>query len=159
MSDDEERQERAKYSFSVLISRMHEILQLRDQIVLEFNSPKYGLGRLKTGKKNERIRSPGRKHDLYFLDKGTITGGIPIGHLMPMLAGFRANVVWDKPKGSFSWKVDNEELLKKVAPRLAETIKDIHEQENSRPEYVGRNTLAWRYCYREVEVAIMEMKE
>lgn len=158
MSGDEEREAKAKYSFGVLISKMHDILQFRDRLVLEFNDPKYGFGRLKAGRKNERIRSPGRKHDLFFLDQGTITGGIPIGHLMPMLAAFRANVIWNKPKDSFSWKVDNEELLKVAAPMLAETIKQFHEQENSRPEYVGRNSLAWHSCYREVEVALMQMK-
>lgn len=35
-------------------------------------------------------------------------------------------------------------------------IKDVHEQENSRPEYVGRNSIAWRMSYNTVSQAILQ---
>ncbi len=60
---------------------------------------------------------------------------------MPMLASFRANIEWDTPKGSFTWKVPINELCgRRVIERLVAGILEIHEAENSRPEYVGHVT-------------------
>ena len=73
-----------------------------------------------------------------------------------MLAGFRANVEWDKPKRTFSWIVPVDELLELCIDRLVLGIKEVHEQENSRPEYVGRNAIAWRVSYGTVSNAILE---
>jgi hypothetical protein len=69
---------------------------------------------------------------------------------MPMLAAFRANVVWDRPRGSFSWILPVDSLLDKCIEQLVLGIMDVHEQENSRPEYVGRNAIAWRMSYNAV---------
>ena len=49
-----------------------------------------------------------------------------------------------------------DELLDKCVDRLVLGIKEIHEQENSRPEYVGRNAIAWRMSYSTVSQAILE---
>ena len=35
-------------------------------------------------------------------------------------------------------------------------FQEIHESENSRPEYVGRNAIAWRMSYSTVSQAILE---
>jgi hypothetical protein len=73
-----------------------------------------------------------------------------------MLAGFRANVQWDKPKGTFSWVVPIAELIPLCIQRLVLGIQEVHEQENSRPEYVGRNAIAWRVSYGAVSQAILQ---
>jgi len=75
---------------------------------------------------------------------------------MPMLAGFRANVAWNKPKGSFSWIIPLDELVPLCIERLVTGIQEVHEQENSRPEYVGRNAIAWRVSYGAVSQAILQ---
>jgi hypothetical protein len=75
---------------------------------------------------------------------------------MPMLAGFRANVDWNKPKGTFSWIMPLDELVDACIEGLVLGIQDVHEQENSRPEYVGRNSLSWRISYNVVSQAILE---
>jgi len=54
-----------------------------------------------------------------------------------MLAGFRANVNWNKPKGSFSWIMPIEELIDACIEPMVLAIRDVHEQENRRPEYVS----------------------
>ncbi len=92
---------------------------------------------------------------MYFLNEKT-NGKIPLGWIMPMLAAFRANVVWNKPKGTFTWIVPIEELVDMSIERLVGGILEVHEQENSRPEFVGRNSIAWRMSYTTVSQSILE---
>jgi hypothetical protein len=57
------------------------------------------------------VRSKANKNNpLVFLNE-TVNGRIPLGWIMPMLAAFRANVKWGKPRGSFSWIVPIDDLL------------------------------------------------
>jgi len=113
------------------------------------------VGRYKAGK-DLRIRSEtNRKNQLMFINE-EVNGRIPLGWIMPMLAGFRANVTWGEPKGSFSWVMPLEELVEACIERLVLGIQDVHEQENHRPEYVGRNAIAWRMSYSTVSQAILE---
>jgi len=140
-------------SFRILISKAPDILRLRD--VLEREALKFNVGRYKVGK-GTRIRSDSnRSNPLIFLNE-QVDGKIPLGWIMPMLAGFRANVAWNKPKGSFSWVVPLDELVPLCIERLVLGIQEVHEQENSRPEYVGRNAIAWRVSYGAVSQAILQ---
>lgn len=140
-------------SFKVLISKAHEILRLRD--LIEKRALELPVGRYKTGK-DTRVRSvTNRDNQLPFLNE-EVNGKIPLGWVMPLLAAFRANVKWNKPEGSFSWIVPVDELVGQCIEQLVLGIKDVHEQENSRPEYVGRNSIAWRMSYNTVSQAILE---
>jgi hypothetical protein len=140
-------------SFRILISKAPDILRLRD--VLEREALKFNVGRYKVGK-GMRIRSDSnRSNPLIFLNE-QVDGKIPLGWVMPMLAGFRANVEWNKPKGTFSWIVPVDELIPLCIERLVLGIQEVHEQENSRPEYVGRNAIAWRVSYGAVSQAILQ---
>jgi hypothetical protein len=140
-------------SFRILITKAPEILWLRDMI--EKRAVALPIGRFKAGK-GTRVRSEShRQNDLVFLDE-KVNGKIPLGWIMPILAAFRANVEWNKPKGSFSWTVPIDELLDTCIEKLVLAIQDVHEQENSRPEYVGRNSIAWRMTYNIVSQAILE---
>jgi hypothetical protein len=140
-------------SFRVLISKAPEILRLRD--LIEKRALDHDIGRYKVGR-TTRIRSEtNRANRLIFLDT-TVDGKIPLGWIMPILAAFRANVDWNKPKGSFSWSVPLDDLLEMCIDKLVLGIKEVHEQENSRPEYVGRNAIAWRMSYSTVSNAILE---
>src|SRR5882724_52070 len=131
-------------SFRILITKAPEILWLRD--AMEKRAVALPVGRFKAGK-STRVRSEShRENHLVFLNE-KVNGKIPLGWVMPMLAAFRANVEWNKPKGSFSWTVPLDELLDKCIQQLVLAIQDVHEQENSRPEYVGRNSIAWRMTY------------
>lgn len=139
-------------AFRILISRAPEILRLRDTI--EMRALSLPVGRFKAGK-TTRVRSASnRENHLVFINED-VNGKIPLGWIMPMLAGFRANVDWSKPKGSFSWIMPLGELVDACIEPLMLAIRDVHEQENSRPEYVGRNTIAWRMSYSIVSQAIM----
>jgi hypothetical protein len=118
-------------SFRVLISKAPEILWLRDTI--EKRALDMPIGRFKAGK-NARVRSEShRGTQLVFLGE-EVNGKIPLGWIMPMFAGFRANVVWNRPKGTFSWKVPIEDLVEDCIEQLVLGIQEIHQQENSRPE-------------------------
>ncbi|MBW3540006.1 MAG: AIPR family protein [Planctomycetes bacterium] len=140
-------------SFRILITKAPDILRLRD--LIEKHALQLPIGRYKAGK-GMRVRSEShRENSLVFL-KETVNGKIPLGWIMPMLAGFRANVEWNKPKGSFSWIVPIDELLHSCIDRLVLGIQEVHEQENSRPEYVGRNAISWRMSYNAVSQAILE---
>jgi hypothetical protein len=140
-------------SFRILISKAPEILKLRDEI--EKRAVDLPIGRYKVGK-GTRVRSvSNRDNKLPFLNE-TVNGKIPLGWIMPMLAGFRANVQWNKPKGTFSWTVPLEELLDKSIEQLVRGIQEVHEQENSRPEYVGRNAISWRMSYNAVSQSILQ---
>ena len=140
-------------SFRILISKAPDILRLRD--LIEKRALELPVGRYKTGK-GTRVRSEtNRGNHLVFLDED-VNGKIPLGWVMPLLGGFRANVEWDKPRGSFSWTVPLEELLDSCIERLVLGIQEVHEQENSRPEYVGRNGISWRMSYNAVSQAILE---
>jgi hypothetical protein len=128
-------------------------LRLRDEI--EKRAVAFPVGRYKAGK-NTRVRSESnRDNNLRFLNE-SVDGKIPLGWIMPMLAGFRANVDWDKPKGSFTWIVPIGDLLDKCVEPLVRGIQDVHESENSRPEYVGRNAIAWRMSYMIAQQSISE---
>lgn len=142
-------------SFRVLISKAPEILRLRD--LIEKKVVERADGRYKAGR-GTRVRSESNKNnELVFLGE-TVNGRAPLGWIMPLLAAFRANVKWNKPKGTFSWIIPIEELLEVCIDDLVLGIKEIHAQENSRPEYVGRNSLAWRISYDAVSRAILRQE-
>lgn len=140
-------------SFSVLIKRAPEILRLRD--LIEKKALALAVGRYNTGK-GMRVRSETNKGNMLPFLNETVNGKIPLGWIMPVLAGFRANVRWNVPKGSFSWIVPIDELVDMSIEQLILGIKDVHEQENSRPEYVGRNSISWRMSYNTVSSQILE---
>lgn len=140
-------------SFKTLITQAPQILALRD--LIEKKALEQNVGRYKTSK-SSRVRSESNKgNKLVFLDE-TVDGKIPLGWIMPMLAAFRANVEWEKPKGSFTWKFPLDELVEESIEQLVLGIQDVHEQENSRPEYVGRNSLSWRLSYNTVAQCILQ---
>ena len=65
--------------------------------LIEKHALELPIGRNKTGK-GTRVRSEShRGNHLVFLNE-TVNGKIPLGWIMPLLAGFRANVLWNKPK-------------------------------------------------------------
>lgn len=141
-------------SFAKLITRAPEILRLRDEIERRALLVE-GVGRYKVDKK-ARVRSPKHKKSPLYFSNGTVDGKVSLGWVMPMLGAFRANVDWDNPSGSFSWKVPLDQLLDRCIVPLVTGVMEIHERENARPEYVGRNATAWRLCYDRVRNAILE---
>ncbi len=151
-ADQAAEKENSGDSFRILISKAPEILRVRD--LIEKRALEKDIGRYKISK-STRVRSKtNRENHLPFLNED-VNGKIPLGWIMPMLAGFRANVTWDKPKGTFSWIVPVNELVDTCIDQLVLGIQDVHEQENARPEYVGRNSLAWRMSYNVVSQAIL----
>ncbi len=153
-ADQAAEKEGAGDSFGILISRAPDILRLRDTIEKKVVAVP-NIGYFKAGK-HERIGSKKhRRNELHFLGE-SIDGKVPLGWIMPILGAFRANVEWDSPPGSFSWKVPNDRLLISCIERLVSSIQEIHVRENRRPEHVGRSATAWRLCYETVQNAILQ---
>ncbi len=140
-------------SFSILIRHAPDILKLRDTI--EEKALALPVGRYKSGK-GVRVRSDTHKKNQLAFSGKSVNGKIPLGWIMPMLAGFRANVDWDEKKGTFRWTVPLDELVESCINGLVQGIQEVHQQENSRPEYVGRNALSWRLSYNTVAQAILQ---
>jgi hypothetical protein len=145
-------------SFKILLTKTADILKLRDDLEEKLLQKEYSLGRLmQDPRRGTRVRSPRNRQRILQFTKRNVDGQLSLGHIMPMLGGFRANVDWNRPKGGFSWKVPLDKLLPEVAERLSQTIVAVHRQENARPEYVGRNSLAWLMCYQVVESQVDRM--
>jgi len=142
-------------SFRKLIKRAPDILELRDR--LEMKVLECDVGKYKAGSKTRIRGSANKDSELIFIDE-KVDGKIPLGWIMPMLGAFRANVDWNKPRGSFSWIVPVDELLESCVENLVLSITEIHERENSRPEYVGRNATAWRICYQTVSQEVLKWR-
>jgi hypothetical protein len=143
-----------KTSFDILTTRAPDILRLRDEIEKRVCSIE-NIGYFKAGKKERVGSKKNRKNHLLFLDE-YVDKKAPLGWIMPMLGAFRANVIWNDPPGTFAWKVPNDVLLDACLERLSSCILEIHQRENSKPEYVGRSATAWRLCYETVENAILQ---
>ena len=152
-ADQAANKEEAGDSFRILISKSPEILKLRDTI--ESRALALDVGRYKVGK-DTRIRSKTHRQNTLPFSGEKVNGKIPLGWIMPMLGGFRANVEWNKPIGTFSWTMPLDELVDSCIEPLVLAIRDVHIQENSRPEYVGRNSIAWRMSYNAVSQAILQ---
>lgn len=142
-------------SFDILISKAPEILRLRD--LIEEKALSLNVGRYKAGK-NTRVRSDTNRENILLFANKKVNGKIPLGWIMPLLAAFRANVEWNKPKGTFSWIVPLDALVDSCIESLVLGILEVHESENSRPEHVGRNAIAWRMSYNAVSEAILKTR-
>jgi hypothetical protein len=142
-------------SFRILISKAPELLHLRD--LIEERALAQDVGRFKAGK-NVRVRSDSNRENVLAFSGKKVNGKIPLGWIMPLLAAFRANVKWNSPKGSFSWIVPLDELVDDCIETLVLGIKEVHESENSRPEYVGRNAIAWRMSFNTVSESILKRR-
>ncbi len=140
----------------LVIKRLPEILKLADMIRRDAppvakDRANFQIGRVKLndGKKNNRVGSLEAR--LHFL--GEVTRyRLPNGWLYPILAAFRANVVWDLKKSKFEWRVPNEEILARCLPDLVSVCVNEHRNNNQRPEWVGKRDSAYRQCALHVEL-------
>lgn len=139
----------------LVISRLPEILRLADMIrrdapVLAKDRANFQIGRMKIGEgKSGRVAS--NDAELYFLGM-TSKYRLPNGWLYPILAAFRANVIWDLKRSRFDWRVDNEEILKSCLQDLVSVCVNEHRNNNQKPEWVGKRDSAYRQCYLHVEL-------
>jgi hypothetical protein len=139
----------------LLIPHVHEILSLADLISLHTpqaaRRASFIFGRMKD-RPGAKVRagSGGHKNTpLPFIGK-TMAYRVPRGWLMPMLAGFRANVDWDLPRMRFQWRIPLETLVEEVIDDLVRVCVVEHRDNNNRPEWVGNRESSYRQCYDRV---------
>jgi len=95
-----------------------------------------GRGGIRPRRVQECGSESNRDNQLVFLNR-VVNGRIPLGWMMAILAGFRANVVWESTKGTFTWTVPIEELLDSCIEQLVLGIRDVHEQGEQPPRVCG----------------------
>lgn len=139
----------------LVITRLPEILRLADQIrkdaPIEARSrASFEIGRMKLGE-GRKGRVASADADLHFLGE-TSKYRLPNGWLYPMLAAFRANVIWDLKKSRFGWRVPNEVVLEKCLPDLVSVCVNEHRNNNQKPEWVGKRDSAYRQCHLHIEL-------
>jgi hypothetical protein len=140
---------------ALVIKRLPEILKLADTIrrdapVAAKDRTNFQIGRVKLheGKKNRVASVEARLH---FVGEST-KYRLPNGWLYPMLAAFRANVIWDLKKSQFDWRVSNDEILKHCLADLVSVCVNEHRNNNQKPEWVGKRDSAYRQCHLHVEL-------
>ncbi len=139
----------------LVIRRLPEILRLADMIrrdapPLAKDRANFQIGRMKVGEgKKGRVASSDAH--LYFLGESS-KYRLPNGWLYPILAAFRANVVWNLNKSQFDWRVSNEEILARCLPDLVSVCVNEHRNNNQKPEWVGKRDSAYRQCHLHVEL-------
>ena len=137
----------------VLVPHVHEILELADKI--RFNTPQackrigFEFGRMKTDSHKRAGSKKNRNTLLPFLGK-SMNHTVPRGWVMPMLAGFRANVDWNLMERRFGWLIPPDELLEGVIDDLVRVCVTEHRDNNMRPEAVGNRESSYRQCYDKV---------
>jgi hypothetical protein len=137
----------------LLVPRTHEILSLVDKIAM--NTPTaakrigFEFGRMKTDAKKRAGSQKNRNTRPPFIGK-TMNYRVPRGWLMPMTAGFRANVIWDLGAEQFEWRIPIDELLDGVIDDLVRVCVTEHRDNNMRPEWVGNRESSYRQCYDRV---------
>lgn len=144
-------------SFRILFSRAQEILELRDKIEQAVVTRISNIGKYNSTGKSRVKSKKNAKNPLHFLGT-TVNGKVSLGWILPMLGAFRANIQWDESNDTFEWIVPIDSLLEDSIEALFSGIKEIHERENSRPEYVGRSATAWRVCYDTVDKRVTEQR-
>ena len=138
----------------LIIPHVPELLQLSDEICRATPQAvkdifKFGLMKLDGNKKARAGSKEHRDTPLYFIGK-TMDCKVPNGWLMPMLAAFRANVVWDLENGIFEWREPLNELLDEVIADLGRTCVQEH-QENVKYSDIGKKASVYEQCYGRVE--------
>jgi len=132
-------------SLPVLITLAKDILLLRDRIEAEFLSP---------GRKRGFYMNLRRKYEQFFSGE-RVRGKISEAWILPSLAAFRANLVWNG--GAPVWEVSNEKLIETAIPEIYETLKLAHADCDGVPDRVARLSSTYNACYSAVEKAVLKL--
>lgn len=142
----------------ILVNKLPEILQLSDSLRLSTPDAAkrigFEFGRMKNGKTrtgsstNKNIRLP-------FINKN-MKHRVPNGWLYPMLAAFRANVIWDIQKQEFDWKIPVEKLLPQVIDDLVSVCVTAH-KDNIAPDKVGKRESIYVQCYDKIQLKLYRL--
>lgn len=147
------RAEGKSVAIDLLVPRLPEILQLADRIRLETPAAAkrngFEFGRMKIDR-GKRAGSKGHSNTVLPFIEDVANYRVPKGWLVPMLAGFRANVRWDRENGSFDWIVPIKKLLPEVIDSLVNVCVTEHRDNNLPPEAVGKRESSYRQCYDKV---------
>ena len=144
----------------LLIPKLPEILELYDMIkqATPAAAKKCGLdyGRVKIGK--ERAGAQVNKGiPLPFLgNNATMNHQVSDGWVYPMLAAFRANVLWDIQQKKFEWVVPLKKLLPAVIEDLVQVCVTEHNENRLAPDKVGKRESTYVQCFDKIRLYLLE---
>lgn len=137
-----------------LIKKLPDFLWLSDSIrKLTPEAAKnlgFQFGRIKLG----GARAGGERYKdtlLPFIDE-RVDYRVPNAWVYPMLAAFRANLVFDKETNTYEWKVPLQKILPEVINDLVGVCVAEHRGNNFRPELVGKKESAYSQCLMKVQL-------
>ena len=145
----------------LIVTHLPELLVLADTI--RFRTPAvsnqlgFQFGRMKEKEGSKSTVKLRKRVPLHFIGKNT-EYRVPRGWLYPMLAAFRANVIWDLGRKKFEWEVPLEELLKEVIDDLVDVCVSEHRDNNLKPDLVGKRESSYRQCYDKVLLHLLQRR-
>lgn len=135
-----------------LIEKLPDILWLADAIrkatpeAAKKNNFKFGMAKIGS----ERAGGATQKGTyLPFLGE-TINYRVPNGWVYPVLAAFRANLVYEN--GKANWLIPVKDLLPQVINSLISVCIAEHKANNARPELIGKRESAYSQCYTKLQL-------
>jgi hypothetical protein len=90
---------------------------------------------------------------LHFIDS-EVDCAILNGWIMPMVAAFRADVIWDLDSMTFDWKVDPNEIIPQVIGDFYRICAEAHDN-GRKPDEVGRDGSIYSQMYDKVDQYLM----
>jgi hypothetical protein len=152
-------------AIQLVISQLPSILKLADivrrdiQAIRGLSEPqRRGRGRPRTKTPETPPKERPARVLLPFLGE-KVQEKLPNGWLFPILAAFRVNVRWDVKEKKFTWKRNNETLLKTAAEDLVAICRREQGKGAGKPEAVGKKESAYHQCKMAIDLAIQKLSE
>lgn len=83
---------------------------------------------------------------------------VPNGWLYPMLAAFRANVVWDLASKKFEWKIPLDRILPEVIDDLVGVCVTSYTEGKLSPDKIGKTGTVYERCYDKMRLKLGELE-
>ena len=143
-------------TLNMLVPKLPDILRLSDLIRSKAKEAAknggFEYGRMKTGKNRA---ASAENHDILLPFIGEkISYRVPNGWLYPMLAAFRANVIWDKENWKFEWNYPLDSLVHVVIEDLISVCFTAH-RDNIAPDKVGKRESIYKQCYDTIQIYLL----
>jgi hypothetical protein len=146
-------------SAAILIPKVHEILQLWEQLyhlAVQGKPSRLGLLGRKKDKNVAALKPfPAPFTDGLMIDRKALGAGL----LYPMFAAMRANINETKwSVGQLVWNHDPKTILDATIDPMCQIVKDGYNAAKGKPAEVGKNPSVYQTCYQHVLIDIMKRK-
>ena len=137
--------------YEVIYPLINDILDLYELIQLKFADGS-GMTMLSLIRDTE-----GKGKELVFGTE-TCTYVIPKQMLFPLLAAYRANIYYDKPKKKIGWYDDNEKLFRKYNKELCTRLKQTYNANGKNVNKISKDPAIWENLYNSIKEHVDKSK-